>query len=72
MHFTVVFMDTVLQILVQMNVIIVVIGILIAIIVAQIPAIRRGAARVGEVKIHWAFIVPEAVREIQPVRFVIK
>lgn len=59
-------MDTVLEILIQMNIIVVVI-VLIAEVVARFNAVRRRTVGVGEVEIHGTLVVSKAVRKVQPV-----
>lgn len=67
-HFTIVLMDTVVEVLVQMNNIIIVVVVLIAVVLAHVPAIRRRTVRAGQVEIHRTLTVPKAVRKVQSIR----
>lgn len=67
-HFTVVLVDTLMQVLVQVNIIVVIV--LVAVIVANFTTaiVRRRTVRVGQIQIHRALIVTEAVRKVQSIR----
>lgn len=67
-HFTIVLMNTVVEVLVQMNNIIIIVVVLIAVVLAHVPAIRRRTVRAGQIEVHRTLTVPKAVRKVQSIR----
>lgn len=62
-QFTVIFMVAgLVQVLVQVDIVVVVV---VTEVLARVTAICRRAVGIGQVKVHGAFIVTEAVRKVQ-------